>query len=36
MAGGLVHDINVRGVESEGCCWETVSDKVDPEQLYWD
>lgn len=33
---GLVHDIFVRRIESEGGGGETVGDKVDPEQLHWD
>ena len=35
-AGRLVHDVYLWRVEAQGCGWETVSDKVDPEQLDWD
>ena len=29
----LVHDVDVRGIEAKGCGWETIGDKVDPEEL---
>ena len=32
----LLHNVKVRWVEAESCCRETVSDQVDPQQLYWD
>ena len=33
---GLVHDVNVGGIEAEGRSRESVCDQVDPEQLDWD
>jgi hypothetical protein len=33
MARGLVHDVDVRGVEAESRGRETVCDEVDPEEL---
>ncbi len=33
---GPCHDVQVRRVEAEGSCRETVSNEVDPEQLDWD
>merc|ERR1719374_496083 len=35
-AGKLVHDVEVRGVEGQGGSGQTVSDKVDPEELNGD
>ena len=36
VAWGLLHDVQVRGVEAQGSGWETVSHQVDPQQLYRD
>lgn len=33
LAGGLVHDVEVRGVEAKGSGGQTVSDQVDPQKL---
>ena len=30
-----LHDGMVRWIEGECCCWETISDEVDPEKLDW-
>ena len=35
-AGHLEHDVQIRGVEAEGGGGQTVSDQVDPQQLYGD
>ena len=34
--GGSVHDVQVWGVEAQGCGWEPVSHQVHPQQLHRD
>lgn len=36
LAGRFVHDVQVGGIEAEGGGGQTVSDKVDPQQLHRD
>lgn len=33
LAGRFLHNVQVRGIESEGRSGQTVSDQVDPQQL---
>lgn len=36
LTGWFVHDVEIRWVETKGSSGQTVSDKVDPQQLYGD
>ena len=33
---GLLHDVHIRGVETQGSGGQAISYQVDPEQLDWD
>jgi len=33
---GFRHNFKIWRVKSKRCCWETISDQVDPQELDWD